>query len=372
MLPRALPRPAAAAAPPRPRRGAAQPSRLPSAPSHPAARRKTSCRAGYNFTQSRADGTLTWLSGGGPWTPNGGGGGGGGGGRGGRGGGGPGGSSGDEARSSACFAAAAALFLLAAKSLVCWCSEDPKAAAAAIDLGFLTAMALLSWASLTPTPLAGMRLLLVQLTVAHIVLEMAFYGFLLNRIDPSAGYRMAPAMWVHHAAVAVGGLHTLALTAGLGGGVFLWVGAQLIITEITMCLPVAFHEALRTKRMRGPRSLLLGLLMPSAFVLRTVLSFRVLQNYLAVTAALTAGGVAVPLYWVSASTAAVIFGLNGYWTTKIFAGGAKAVAKQRRLRAGRGAAAEASLFDDAAGAAVYTELHEQKSRTPRALATARR
>jgi len=329
-------------------------------------RRLVAARAGYSFSQSRVDGTLTWLSGGGVWTPTGGGaGGGGGGGSRGGGGDGAGAADGDGVRASARYAGAAALFLLAAKSLVCWCSEDPKAAAAHVDLGFLTAMALLSWASLTAGPLAGMRLLLVQLTVAHIILEMAFYGVLLNAIDPSAGYQMAPAMWVHHAAVALGGLQTLATGAALGGGVLLWVGAQLIITEVTMCLPVAFHEAIKNKRMRGGRSLVLGVLMPSAFVLRTVLSFRVLHNYMAVTAALAAGGVAVPLGWISGVTAAVIFALNGYWTTKIFAGGLRAIQKQRRLKAAGTAKDEAdrTLFSDASDAAVYTELRNQKIRT---------
>ena len=305
------------------------------------------------------DGTLTWDCGGGVWRPGGGGGRGGGGGGGGDG--------GDEASDggagrsySPLYAFASAFFLLLAKSLVCWCSEDPKAAATNIDLGFLTAMALLAWASLSASPLGALRLLLVQLTVAHIILEMAFYGVLLNVIDPAAGYKMAPAMWLHHIAVALGGAHTLLVTAPLGGGVFFWVGAQLIITEITTCLPVAFHQALKNRRMTGPRSVVLGTLMPAAFLLRCVLSFRVLHNYLAVTAAL-GGGAAVPFFWISSGCAATIFGLNLYWSSKIISGGLAAVRKKRARAAG----GDATVFSHAAEAAVYTELTQQKERVPR-------
>jgi hypothetical protein len=186
----------------------------------------------------------------------------------------------------------------------------------------------------------------VQLTVAHIVLEMAFYGVILNRIDPSAQYRMSREIWLHHLAVAFGGAHALTAASSLGGGVFLWVATQLIITEITTCLPVAFHQCLKNRRMKGARSAVLGLLMPSAFLLRCVLSAKVVHNYWSVTAAL--GGVsAVPLFWVSGVTAATIFALNVYWTGKIVHGGVKAVAKSRK-RAAEGALRrdEDGIFDD--------------------------
>jgi len=342
--PPAPPRRAAAAWPPLRRHGAPCGSAL--APP----------RAGFSFSQSVADGTLTWDSGGGPWTPNGGGGGAAGGGGGGRA---PGdGSDGGQVRSYA-WTWLAALLLLAAKSLVCWCSEDPKAAATNIDLGFLTAMALLAAASLGASPLGALRMPLLQLTLAHICLEMGFYGVLLNAIDPSAAYRMSPEMWLHHAAVALGGVHTLAVCARIGSGVFIWVATQLIVTEITTFLPVAFHQAVKNRRMKGARSVVLGVLFPSAFVLRMVLSARVLLNYASAVRAV--GGVAaVPLWWVSGTTSAVIVALNAFWTCKILAGGAKAMLKKRE-RLDR----EANLFSHASEAAVYSELAESKKRIPR-------
>ena len=310
--------------------------------------------AGFDFTQSRSDGTLTWDSGGGVWTPSGGGSSGGSGD--GSGGSGGGSSGGDEARSYA-WAWAAAVFILLAKCIVCWCSEDPKAAATNIDLGFLTAMSLLAMASLQATPLGALRMPLVQLTLAHIVLEMFFYGFLLNRIDPSAHYKMAPEMWLHHIAIAAGGAHILACAARLpGAAAFVWVGTQLIVTEITTCLPVAFHQAVKNKRLKGPRSAVLGLLFPSAFVLRVFWSGRVVWNYAAVVAAI-GGPTAVPFWWISGAASTVILGLNTYWTWKIVSGGIKAVAKKRAAKRGPD-----ELLHDAAQSPAYMQVIQQKKR----------
>ena len=344
---------------------------------HRAARGSVSTRAGFDFKQSVSDGTLTWDSGGGVWSPTAGGAptgggsdGGGASGGGGSGGGGGGESSreGDEARSYA-WAWAAALFILVAKSLVCWCSEDPKAAATNIDLGFLTAMSLLALASLQATPLGALRMPLVQLTLAHIVLEMLFYGFLLNRIDPSAKYKMAPEMWLHHAAVALGGGHILAVAARLpGAAAFVWVGTQLIVTEVTTCLPVAFHQAVKNKRLRGPRSVVLGLLFPSAFVLRVFWSSRVVWNYAAVVTAV-GGTAAVPLWWVSGAASTIILGLNTFWTWKIVSGGIKAVAKRRGARDTPGGVKRSrgpdQLLHDAAQSPAYMEIIQTKKRVPR-------
>jgi hypothetical protein len=337
-------------------------------------------RAGFSYKNSVADGTLSWDTGGGTWVPrvpgSGGGGGGGGGGSGG---------SGSDGSSAADgwpvvrgFAWAAALFFMAAKSLVCWCSVDPKAAATNIDLGFLLGMALLACASLAPTPLAAMRPLLVQLTLGHIVAEMAFYGVILNKIDPSAAYKMSGEMWLHHVAVAVGGVHTVALMALPGYGAFAWVGTQLIVTEITTFLPVAFHQALKNKRMTGGRSVVLGVLFPSAFALRVVMSAKVLRNYMAVANAF--GLANVPFWWVSAACSVTILALNTLWTGKIVWGGARQVAKRRARSAAAGAAGsgrvppvyseQQTVYSEASEAAVYSELTQQKKRLEKTPAAA--
>lgn len=46
---------------------------------------------------------------------------------------------------------------------------------------------------------------MVEFILAHIILEMLFYNVLLQRIDPQAKYTMGLDMWLHHAAVALGG-----------------------------------------------------------------------------------------------------------------------------------------------------------------------
>ena len=335
--------------------------------------RSPRARAGFSFEQSVEDGTLSWDTGGGRWTP------GSTGGRGGNGGGGGGGGPPPPEGwpVSRGFAWAAAFFFMAAKSLVCWCSVDPKAAATNIDLGFLLGMALLACASLTPSPLAALRPLLIQLTLGHITLEMAFYGVILNVIDPAAAYKMSPEMWLHHLAVAVGGVHTVALMAQPAFSALAWVGTQLIVTEITTFLPVAFHQAVKNKRMTGSRSVILGVLFPSAFALRCVMSARVFSNYMAVVNAV-GGTAAVPFWWVSAGCSATILGLNMFWTAKILYGGARQVMKRRSRAAavlagtpskkaekkseaavyGEGA----TVYSEASEAAVYSEMATQKKR----------
>lgn len=360
----------------------------------PGSRGSSLCRAGYAFHESVEDGTLTYDRGYGVWS--GGVGGAGGGGTGAGGGSFGGGSSplppadGPAWHSGRGYAWAAALFILAAKSLVCWCADDPKAAATALDLGVLLTVALLAWASLTPTPLGALRLLLLELTLgalshpfpniypipnshppshlgsnrrlaAHICLEMLFYGVLLHLIDPTSNYQMAPEMWLHHVAVAIGGLHIVFVLAPLGGGVFTWLGAQLIVTEVTTFLPVAFHNALKSKRMRGARSVVLGVLMPAAFCLRVVLSGRVLANFALALQAV--GPAAVPMWPVAGVACATILGLNCFWLYRIVAGSAKAVNKMRRRAAAGGERGD--VFGEATSAAVYSELIDQKKRVPR-------
>ena len=55
------------------------------------------------------------------------------------------------------FGVAAASFFTLAKSVVCWCSGDPKATATDIDLGFLLSMAMLALVALAPTPMMLLR-----------------------------------------------------------------------------------------------------------------------------------------------------------------------------------------------------------------------
>ena len=373
--PRSAPRAAATGQPSStPRRGAA--SFLGALPAR--RERSLAARAGFSFELSVADGTLTWNTGGGRWNPGSGGSGGGGGGGGGSGGPPP----PEGWPVSRGFAWAAALFFMAAKSLVCWCSVDPKAAATNIDLGFLLGMALLACASLTPSPLAALRPLLIQLTLGHITLEMAFYGVILNVIDPAANYKMSPEMWLHHIAVAVGGAHTVALMAQPAFSALSWVGTQLIVTEITTFLPVAFHQAIKNKRMTGYRSVALGVLFPSAFALRCVMSARVFTNYMAVVKAL-GGTAAVPYWWVSGGCSVTILGLNLFWTAKILYGGVRQVMKRRSRAAatlaqapkgGKGGSKAspqrssevygegATVYSEASEAAVYSEMATQKKR----------
>jgi hypothetical protein len=180
-------------------------------------------------------------------------------------------------------------------------------------------------------------------------------------------------MWLHHIAVAIGGVHTVALLALPGFGVFGWVGTQLIVTELTTFLPVAFHQALKNRRMTGARSVVLGVCFPAAFALRCVLSAQVLRNYWGLA---TAFGLSnVPFWWLSAGCSATILGLNTLWTGKILWGGARQIVKRRARGAGGAPLAPPqqegeTVYSEASEAAVYSELTQQKKRLPVAAAKA--
>ena len=56
----------------------------------------------------------------------------------------------------------------------------------------------------------------------------------------------------------VTGAHLLWTGSAAGYAAFFWVGTQLIVTEITTFLPVAFHQAIKNKKMNGTRSVIVG------------------------------------------------------------------------------------------------------------------
>ena len=210
----------------------------------------------------------------------------------------------------------------ACKTLVTWCSASPTDAAGMCDLGFLFCCAMLALASLFPS-IAVLRPILVELIGVHILCEMLFYGAILPRWDPD--FKMGPDMWTHHGATVVGAAYLLYVGA-VYGAVFWWIGCQLIITEITTFLPIAFHQATKSRRVKGTRSMVLGALMPTGFALRTALSMKVVYNFVE---ALKYSAGTVPLWGIGLGAGCTIACLNVYWTIRIIKGTIKAMRKQR-------------------------------------------
>ena len=175
--------------------------------------------------------------------------------------------------------------------------------------------------------------MLLELVLSHIVLELFFYNFALQHIDPTAKYNMSAEMWLHHLAVAIGGAHVMFLGSMPGFAAFFWPSCQLIVTEITTFFPVSFHNAIKHKKLTGVRSILLGVSLPSAFLLRAALSLKVVLNYWNMVQ-LFGGPAAVPFWWVSAATGGTILLLNTYWTIKCIYGGARTIRKTMALAAG--------------------------------------
>ena len=166
---------------------------------------------------------------------------------------------------------------------------------------------------------------------------------------PGATYRLTPDLWLHHvAALGCGVFTTLAGNAmcehGLGRA-FVLQGCRMAATECTSGLPVSFSQALRTKRLNGPRSLVLGATMAGSFVWRTMHSFDILREFnRGVRESREGGARGVPHAWAGRLACGTIAGGNAVWTFRIFKGIVKMLRKGKRSKArdGPGRASAAS------------------------------
>ena len=96
--------------------------------------------------------------------------------------------------------------------------------------------------------------------------------------DPQ--YCLTTDLLVHHIATLATGV--FCLKAGgphrpFGRGRFLVQGCRLAATEMTTALPVAFRQALRNKKFKGPKRYVFVAVMPAAFIWRTAQSWSVLR-----------------------------------------------------------------------------------------------
>lgn len=112
---------------------------------------------------------------------------------------------------------------------------------------------------------------------------------------------------------------------------FHWCSVQLLITEITSFLPVAFHQAIQDGRMDAKRQSVIGVVFPLAFVARTVLSIFVTANFLHAVRAL--GPMRVEYWPVGAVAGTTLASLNIMWTYRIVQGTVKAIQKQMKKKA---------------------------------------
>lgn len=105
---------------------------------------------------------------------------------------------------------------------------------------------------------------------------------------------------------------------------------QLLITEITSFLPVAFHQALHDGLMDSKRQAVIAVVFPMAFIARTLLSMSVTANFVQAVRAL---GPAQVEYWpVGAFAGSALASLNVMWTYRILKGTLRAVQKRMKLR----------------------------------------
>merc|ERR1712167_387615 len=102
----------------------------------------------------------------------------------------------------------------------------------------------------------------MQMGVGLMVTEMFYNGLVISRQAKGTPFRLAPDMWVHHVASLGGAVFcTIAdnsLTRAGAARRFALQGCRLAATECTTGLPVAFKQALRGKRLKGPRAIVLG------------------------------------------------------------------------------------------------------------------
>merc|ERR1719359_1515488 len=110
---------------------------------------------------------------------------------------------------------------------------------------------------------------------------------------------------------------------------FLSFACELGATEMTTVLPVAFHQAVRNKKLSGSKVPFFSLSMPLAFMWRTQKSFTVLKR-LQEDIKAKGGPRAVHLAWLGLLGTSSIVGLNAWWTFKIIRGTLKALKKNRK------------------------------------------
>lgn len=228
------------------------------------------------------------------------------------------------------FASFLAVILLVSKCLVCWCTADAETAFMSIDLGFLTFLGWLCLFAFRSTPMAVLHPFLIEMGSAIIMEEMLFSIFLINKIKPDLNHKVTKDFLVHHVASAIMGwlaFYFCSRAPGTGS-----VGVGVIGTEITTFLPVAFREAVRSKKISKTKiSILLGAVFPIAFCWRSYWSANMWMRLLKVGKAYvsTQPGLHNVILWRcgEASVLTVVCS-NFVWTYRIMRGSLTVVMKK--------------------------------------------
>ena len=241
-----------------------------------------------------------------------------------------------------------AVLLLLGKAALCWCTGDTELANSGVDMGTLVMAGGLAEAAVRDPALAAFQPVLIQACVGHIVLELIFNKAIIRRIDPDTKYYLTNDLLVHHLATLA--TTVFAVAGGCGEyrqGAFLSMACELAATEMTTVLPVAFHQAVRNRKLSNGKVPFFTLTMPASFMWRTNRCYSVLKRLHADVMA-KGGPREVHLAWLGLAGTASLVGLNAWWTFKIIRGTLKALRKcagkgdQRKEGAPQGAHPPAS------------------------------
>ena len=217
-----------------------------------------------------------------------------------------------------------AALLTTGKGVVVWCSKDSENSAALTDLGFLLCLGALGEAAIRRPALQPLQPVIVEIAVVHLFLELVFNAAVLRKIDPKTTYSMPVTMYIHHIASVVAGAICMTTYDGRFNG----LGTKLAATECTTFLPVAFRQARKADKLRGDRSIVLGALMPIAFIWRTWWNFTVLTDFEKSVKAMRTCNPVVRALGVTATS--TVLGCNCWWTLRILIGAKKIVSNALR------------------------------------------
>lgn len=187
-------------------------------------------------------------------------------------------------------------------------------------------------------------------------MEIFFDGFV-GRHGAEGRNLMTPDIFMHHFAAIVGFMACVAADSPR-----LYLGCtKLVLTEVTVALPVAFHQGRKRKNVHGARAAVIGVLMPLAFAARTVWVFDTVARefyrrpeLLLKSPVLMAGSVAGTTLWV----------LNALWTAKCTQGAFKVFSKTVDGRTRTAAPALQPVSDNSSRAPVAPATAEGLAQAP--------
>lgn len=213
------------------------------------------------------------------------------------------------------------------KLLVAWFLdvEDYHTLAILADFGFLSFLGAAALVTLLSRAYA-VAPFIIEAGCFHLALEMVFDAFV-GRHASEGHSLMSGDILMHHVAAITGFLCCI-----IADSPRLYLGCvKLVLTEVTVALPVAFHQGRKRKNVHGNRAAVIGALMPAAFIARTAWVFNTVQHefyrrphLLLSNPTLLAGSMAGTVLWM----------LNAFWAAKCLAGAKRVYDKIQRQKEG--------------------------------------